>query len=98
MKVRCATCSNVKTNTCAIKKVGVKVNKPRLCEQFSFDISKVKEHRTIESIKFGYAEQQEAKRLRREEKRRQEALNSVPVSTAHPLTGDLSRFTTTASE
>lgn len=100
MKVRCVSCLHENNNICSLKKIGVKVNKPRICNEYVLVKEKQKSRAVLPSTKFGYAEQQEAKRQRRE-------ANRVPLyrevpefhgTTANPITGDLSRFITTAGE
>ncbi len=108
-KVKCRVCANELSGVCSIKKTGVKLNKSRTCEAFVYDPSKVKVHEEIPTVKFGYKEQQEAKRKRKEEfervKREARAQTTYqPVAqmgtgdSAHPLTGDLSRFMTSADK
>ena len=101
MKVRCAACVNEKDKICMLKKIGVKINKPRVCESFSLVEGKAKVRVTLPSVKFGYAEQQEAKRMRKERKEEQSkptvsATRNTTTTSAHPLTGDLSRFVSSA--
>jgi len=111
IKVRCSVCGNEKVGFCLIKKTKIKPNKSRKCTAYVYDESKVKTIQNIPSIKFGYNEQQEQKRLMKEERN---ALKAVKKQLSldgtfdnesetefvgnqkHPLTGDLSRFTTTA--
>lgn len=110
-KVKCRVCTNEVSGVCSIKKASVRVNKSRTCEAFVYNPSKVKVHVEVPTVKFGYAEQQEAKRKRKEELRKaQEALKAsqnVPISTQiptstgnsmYPTTGDLSRFITSAEK
>ena len=101
MKVRCAACVNEKDKICMLKKIGVKINKPRVCESFSLVEGKAKTRMTLPSVKFGYAEQQEAKRMRKERKEEQakptvSSTRNTTTTSAHPLTGDLSRFVSSA--
>lgn len=42
MKVRCKVCNNSDGNVCVVKGNGVALNKPRRCDQFLLDPSKVK--------------------------------------------------------
>lgn len=117
-KVKCKVCANETKSMCKLRKSGIKINKPRICDDFIFAPLKVKVHTEIPTVKFGYAEEQEAKRQRRAQlkelraeiakategtskedlgKAAFEAYSSAR-DTKHPLTGDLSRFLTTASE
>lgn len=127
-KVKCKVCANEVSAFCNIKKIGVSVNKPRICEAYTYSESKLKAKEEIPTIRLGYAEQQASKRrMKAELKRIKEELKkgpaqgtardlgliqpsessiimpgdsrfSIPRDTKHPLTGDLSRFTTTAKE
>lgn len=109
-KVKCRICSNELSGLCSVKKIGVKTNKPRICNNFIYDESKIKIHKEIPTIKFGYKEKQEAKMKRKEEikRLRQELSNKNPntlknidavasTNMKYPLTGDLSRFISSAS-
>jgi len=111
MKVRCGVCSNEKVGFCSIKKTRIKPNKSRKCTAYVYDESKVKTRQSIPSIKFGYNEHREQKQLMKEERnalkvaKKQLSLDSTfdeqsaadfAGNQKHPLTGDLSRFTTTA--
>ena len=127
-KVKCRLCANEVSGVCSIKKIGVKVNKPRICEAYTYDEKRVKTSTKIPTTRVGYSQQQEAKRrIKAELKKIREAMKKGPnQGTAqdlgliqpvehkgiilpgdpnfsvpnrdlkHPLTGDLSRFTTTA--
>lgn len=129
-KVRCGLCANEISGICKIKKIGVKPNKSRICEAYIFDESKLKTKEEVPTIKFGYLEQQEAKRRRKAERKAiQEMARTKPgqgtakdlglisseeksniilpgdlnfyipsTDPKHPLTGDLSRFVTTATD
>lgn len=86
MKVKCRDCSNELNGKCEIKKVSVKVTKFRNCDSFSLDRSR------------------ELQRQAHKEKvlRRQniDIINkqnrTTYIQETHPLTGDLSKFKTTA--
>lgn len=109
-KVKCSVCLNENNKFCTIKKVKVHINKKRKCDGYIYDSSKLKIKQEIPLIQIGYAEQQIARQkakmklkdLRKldkektEDKTAQKTMLNVP-DTKHPLTGDLSRFTTTAS-
>lgn len=112
MKVKCKVCANESKSMCRLRKSGIKVNKPRLCDDFIYDPLKVKVHTEIPVVKFGYAEQQAAKKYIKEERARivEAARKGTLIAdeerdkqviyndNKYPLTGDLSRFTTTAAE
>jgi len=125
-KVKCGVCSNEVSGICKIKKIGVKANKPRTCEAYLYDSTKLRPRKETNVISFGYKAQQEAKKKRKAElKELKESLkrdNTASKTTKpdyglvrqtlpkdsnfkmpsgdskHPLTGDLSRFMTTANK
>lgn len=124
-KVKCLVCANEISGICGIKKIGVKTNKPRICEAFVYAESKMKAKQDVPVIRVSYAEVQEAKRRRKEEmKALRELADKGPENKTakelgllkeeskvndpgliiprtdmkHPLTGDLSRFTTTVNK
>lgn len=100
MRVTCATCANENEKKCAVKKnISISLNKRRNCPKYVLETSKVKEKQIIKSVKLGY-EEREA--MRAEYKRqlkiaKQQAAQGQPTADpAHPMTGDLSRFTSNA--
>ncbi len=126
-KVKCSVCANERGHMCLIKKIGVAINKPRICEAYTYDEGKLKAKVYVPTIKMGYKDHQESKRRLKEElkalKKSMEAGPSqgtakdlglvksdepkiitsespefyIPrTDSKHPLTGDLSRFLTTA--
>ena len=131
MTTKCRVCANEINSFCKIKKIKIKINKKRKCEAYIFDESKVKTKQNVPVIKFGYKQQQEAKRRFKAQMKELRELRklaakgpgrgtardlglvkpdeesriitpgdprfSMPGNTKHPLTGDLSRFVTTAS-
>ena len=93
MKVTCATCANEENKKCTAKKnIGIALNKRRNCDKYVLETSKVKEKQIIKSVKLGYAEREA---LRQEYKRQLKLAKQGAADPAHPLTGDLSRFTST---
>jgi len=114
-QVRCATCKNLYRNFCIVKKVGVAINKSRLCNKYKFDQQKVKIKQVLPTTRLPFAQQQLDKQTRKAEiKQIKEAIKREkllekqgPVQesriwkptgdTKFPLTGDLSRFTTTGT-
>jgi hypothetical protein len=52
-KVKCNVCANEKGRMCIVKKIGISVNKPRICEAFIYDEIKLKAKQDIPSIKAG---------------------------------------------
>ena len=113
IKVKCNVCSKEKDGFCTTKKVKIHVNKKRKCDKYVYDSSKLKVKQKTPSIRVGYAEQQTARqRAKRELKELKGLVDISPgqktaqnlglinkdYATKHPLTGDLSRFTTTAAK
>ena len=113
-KVKCRVCANEEKGVCKIKKIGIKLNKDRLCNAYIYDEKKMKAKQTIPSIYVSYADREEARKkgkLERAEVRKmaQEKpadkaarnLGLIPQRTVdqkHPLTGDLSRFVSSATK
>lgn len=98
MKIVCATCSHEQNKFCEVKKIGVAINKRRNCDKYNLEPSKVKEKQILKTIKMGYAEKEALRKQYKEELKRikTEAKAGRSIDPAHPLTGDLSRFTSTA--
>jgi hypothetical protein len=99
-KITCATCANEENRYCNAKKISVAVNKRRHCHKYVLEMSKVKEKQIIKTIKMGYKER-EALRKEYKEIVRQAKLEAAGQKTTnpkYPLTGDLSRFVSTAGE
>lgn len=109
-KVLCRLCVNEKNGICTEKGVGVKLNKRRNCELFGYDATKEKKYEPIPTIRISYSEMMEAKKRVKEERERKEARKTkysnldMPIGKVnvdnlinkHPLTGDLSKFVSTA--
>lgn len=116
-KEKCRVCGNEKNGICTIKKIGVAINKSRMCKSYVYDEGKLKVKQEIPVIKISYKDKQEHKiRLKEELKVLKKSMeNSVSQDTTintpventesyinrsnskYPLTGDLSRFLTTAN-
>lgn len=104
-RVKCSVCVYQTNGYCSIKKVSVSPNKKRDCDYYSFDKTKVKESKPIASElrpDWYWNRKELLSKHRRELKKIEEGkkinpnyVGSIPVSD-HPLTGDLSRFTSTA--
>lgn len=98
-KITCATCSNEKDKRCIVKKVSVAINKKRHCDNYVLEPTKVKTKQVLKTIKMSYAERES---MRKEYKSQLKQLkramkqNLPTQNISHPLTGDLSRFTSTA--
>ena len=109
-KVKCLVCDNEVNAVCKIKKIGVKINRPRLCDAFVYNESKLKTAKDVPVIRYGYADKMRDKAFRKEEAIRikEAALQKAPevtpaqyiprVNTQYPLTGDLSRFVSSAAK
>ena len=112
-QVRCATCENLYKNFCIVKKVSVAINKNRICSKFKFDQQKVKIKQVLPTTRLPFAQKELDKQTRKAElKMLKEELKKVkqkeqikesriwkPVGNEKfPLTGDLSRFTTTGTK
>ena len=110
-QVRCATCGFENRGLCTMKEVGVKANKPRECSYYKEDASRFKTTVRPEVVKFGYVEQELARKQRKAERKlERENLKATPdngtaralglledTNIKYPLTGDLSRFKTSVS-
>lgn len=112
-KVRCATCKNQVNAFCLVKKCKVALNKRRKCDKFKIDPNKVKLKKEIPTTR-GPAPslikdlKKEYKKALKEEAARQGALKKAQENKysdairvpndKHPLTGDLSRFVSTAGK
>jgi len=100
-KVRCSVCEKEEGSRCIVKKTKVHVNKSRKCKLFVFSPDKVKKVEEIPTLRMSYSEKEKLKKLYKAELRqlKEEQRRGVfdkSKSSQHPLTGDLSRFTTTA--
>jgi len=110
VKVSCAICEAQYNRFCTTKRVTVALNKKRLCDKFIYDENKVKNGVPIPTTRITFNNKEA---LRKEHKKELKELrdklkegievkpeNTVPRTTSekHPLTGDLSRFTTTGSK
>jgi hypothetical protein len=99
-KIVCSTCVNERSGKCIIKKATVALNKRRRCESYILEPNKVKDKQILKTVRLSYTDQQklrdELKELRRLEKYEAKSGNSTDPK--HPLTGDLSRFTSTATK
>ena len=94
-KITCATCRNEENKSCVIKKSRVAVNKRRHCDKYVLEATKVKARQILKSVPMGYKEK-EALRREYKEQLKQFKVAAGQGNTSHPLTGDLSRFTSTA--
>lgn len=78
-KVKCKVCQNEVSRVCSVKGIGVKPNKPRICEAFVLDESKIKAKESIPTTRLGYTKYQELKaKAKKERKELLEALKAGP--------------------
>ncbi|PIZ00999.1 hypothetical protein COY61_01045 [bacterium (Candidatus Gribaldobacteria) CG_4_10_14_0_8_um_filter_33_9] len=107
-KITCAVCQNEENGVCMVKKkIGISLNKRRNCDKFSLHPSKVKEKQIVKTIKLSYTEREMLRKLYKQElkKLKEKKDDSIVVNDSfrinsneyHPLTGDLSRFKSTAN-
>lgn len=99
-KVTCSVCKNEENKVCRVKKIGVHINKRRDCNKFILAEEKVRPEHLVKTIPMPYAEKEEMKRRYKEElklRREMERNTKDAGVNLHPLTGDLSRFKSTAS-
>jgi len=87
MKIKCNMCANELGRKCLVTKATVNITKSRKCNDYEFEASR--EITRLER-KARVMDQQDAKA---------KALHEAMTQTeAHPSTGDLSRFKTTATK
>jgi hypothetical protein len=106
-KIVCFVCANQTGGFCSFKKTKMKLNKRRLCDKFKYDITKVKIKHPVPTIKRSddYWRKDELKKQRKQElevlKKEVKEAKGIQMlgagNSKHPLTGDLSRFITTAN-
>jgi len=109
-RVICGICKNQTGGFCAFKKSKVRTNKRRVCDKFVKDAEKVKISTPMPIYRRPelFWDRNERRRLLKEYKKLLEN-KSVPETqeiemvnlkrdVEHPLTGDLSRFVSTATE
>jgi len=99
-KVMCSVCINYISGLCSIKKVGVKAKKKRVCNKYNHDESKIHQKQSIPSIKrpsWFWLTRSEKKKLIKEHLEQTKKIKTDTNDLKHPITGDLSKFITTAS-
>ena len=101
-KIKCLWCAELVNSVCSVKKIKMKVRKPRRCKTFVPDsdaitreINRGKGIETIKLSPLAYMTKKERKEFLAKQQEMLEQAASVQA-TSHPLTGDLSRFSTTA--
>ena len=112
-KVRCATCKAYYNKFCTIKRVSVSPNKKRICDKYQHDQSKVKLIQSLPTTRISYREKEKLRKERKEnlkklkeqlklqeqhkDKSEESRIYKPSGNEKYPLTGDLSRFTTTGT-
>ncbi len=91
MSIKCNECVSEVNGKCIIKKVAIKPNKTRKCNEFEFDQTKEiarleRKARVLDNQERAFASKQAAIQAAQAKEQ------------AHPTTGNLDRFKTTASE
>ena len=100
-KVTCATCANEDNRKCLIKKSTVALNKRRRCDFYKIEATKVKERQILKTVPMGYQEKEALRKEYKEQLRRfkeNQKAQKMGRDPKYPLTGDLSRFTSTAGK
>jgi hypothetical protein len=112
-RVRCAVCKNQTNGFCVVKKVKIALNKRRKCDKFKIDPTRVRLKETPKAIrgipkelykdlKSEYRKSLKEEAVRKElEKKQQANKYADAIRTGNekfPLTGDLSRFTSSAGK
>ena len=102
-RVTCATCKSEHNKRCNAKKgrPTVAINKRRRCDKYVLESTKVKEKQVLKTVKMGYKEREALRKQYKEELKKIKQMvgeQNTPKDPAHPLTGDLSRFTSTVGE
>ena len=100
-KIKCSWCLNFGTSFCSKKSTKVRANKKRRCEDFMPDetalkkeADKGKDVKVTRRPDWYWLSKSEIKKLK--EQKKQELAKAIKQDSSHPLTGDLSRFRTTA--
>ena len=112
-KVRCATCKAYYNKFCTVKRVTVSPNKKRICDKYQHDQSKVKLVQPLPTTRISYREKERLRKERKEnlkklkaqlklQKQHEDKVEESRIykpsgNEKYPLTGDLSRFTTTGT-
>ncbi|HUV84497.1 MAG TPA: hypothetical protein VMV86_02245 [Methanosarcinales archaeon] len=110
-KIRCALCKSQYKGFCVLKRVSVSLNKSRHCDKFQHDQQKVKIKQVLPTTRLPFAQKEldkqtkkaELKQIREMSKQQQNPIKESRIykpsgNEKFPLTGDLSRFTTTGTK
>lgn len=93
-KITCATCANEQNKKCITKKTSIALNKRRNCDKYVLEPLKVKAKQILKTTRLSYREKEALRRQYKKDLK--EAKAAAKQGSSHPLTGDLSRFTSTA--
>lgn len=96
MKIKCAHCSKEKNGKCTVKKVTINKNKSRNCDLYEHDESKVKYRQVLPSYPaaadtLGKTKQRHGTLVK------QKVVQNTGDTQKHPVTGDLTRFKSSAT-
>lgn len=100
-KITCATCANEENKRCIVKKSRVALNKRRNCDKYVLEATKVKAKQILKTVRMSHVEKEA---LRNEYKQQLKQFRADAKSggfqqnSKHPMTGDLSRFSSTAGK
>jgi len=100
-KITCATCRCEVNKKCNANKgrPSVSINKRRRCDKYILEATKVKARQVLKTVHMGYREKEALRREYKDQlKQFRAAAKQGNTSQNHPLTGDLSRFTSTAGK
>ena len=97
-KITCATCLNEEDKVCIIKKSRVALNKRRRCDKYVLEATKVKAKQILKSVPMGHKEKEALRREYKKQLKEFKAAARQGNTSSHPLTGDLSRFISTAGK
>jgi len=106
-KVVCALCRLENNRRCIKKNAKVKINKPRICQFYEEDEDKLNAMKVRRDMARPMATKRpdyywDAARMKEEKRKAKEMeierQNPISSDPKHPLTGDLSRFKSTATD
>ena len=98
-KITCATCVNEENKRCVVKKSKVAINKRRNCDKYILEATKVKAKQILKIVRMSHVEKEVLRNEYKQQLRqlRVDAKNGgFQQNSRHPITGDLSRFSSTA--
>jgi len=97
-KVTCATCVAEYKGKCNAKKgrPSVALNKRRNCDKYELEPTKVRAKQVLKTIRVPYREKEVLRKEYKEQLKQYNAATKTQSNIKHPITGDLSRFASTA--